>query len=316
MQRTIFHFGFWMAVATVGLLSGCSGTSNQSGSYYCTISGVTVASSSNQVSFTLSAYNGEPNYSISSIAMSGTSGTVVSGSSSFSSSTSLTTQFGSLTYSSLLGASGTVTITDSESNTASCSLYIPSSTSSNGLACTMTPSSSSVATYTNDTLTITGSGGSGSYTFSNFAPGSNVSYNGGLTTLSTTQAQATVAYSTAGTYSPSVQITDANGNTASCYTSITVGSGGSSSGSLSCSAFINPNPSYVGNYVSAYATSSNSNVYISNINYPLASNLSGYFTGSMSAYLYFPVRGSWNLTFIIKDYSGNTGSCNVTQTVY
>jgi hypothetical protein len=409
---------FSLAFLFVASLVGCSGTTstNSTTAFYCTVSSATPISGTNQATLYISAYNGTANYTLSSVALSGTSGSVTSGTTTFSSYLSPTVQFSSLTSSSILGATGTVTITDASSSplSTSCSFTVgstSSTTTSNTVACSATAASYAPAVGVANTYNFTASGGTAPYTFSNFTPGNYGTTTTALYTASSTQAVAAASYSSAGTVTPSVTVTDANGYTNSCSTTITVGSSTTTSGSyptcslshyvsgnlvylyatassgealtftsispgsegvytaggnpslltysytgtktitayarsvstglacnagaaltdsvyitagtgsayLACSAVISPNPSTHGQYVAAYATitaAGSGNARLISVTYPSAAAVSGYYTGSLSTSLLFPVAGTWEITMIVQDSAGNTASCTTNQVVY
>lgn len=243
---------------TALILTGCASDSStqSSDSLSCSAtSAYLVSGSSNQISLAISATGGTANYTLSSVVISGYSGTLVSGSSStsFSSDTYPTIYFSSLSSSSLSGATGTVTITDSSSSNeaTSCSFTVGSSSSS-ALSCSMSPATSTPYVNVVDQITISGSGGTAPYTFSGFSAGN---YGTVTTSLSTSNSQGSVAvsYYASGTATPSVTITDSYGNSANCSTTLSVQSSSSSSSSPSCYL----THSISGNSVFLSATSSN-----------------------------------------------------------
>lgn len=310
------------------LVVGCSSnTSTQSGTTLtCSVSSASILNSSNQVGLTITASGGTASYYISNVAVSGATGALVSGSSSFSSSSAVTLQFSSLTYATLqAGATGTVSIYDSSDTveSTSCSFYVgTATTSSSSLACTITPSTTTPYLNSSDTFTIVGSGGTAPYTFSNFSPGAYGTVTSALTSSSTVQASAAASYSYAGAVTPSVQITDSVGNISTCSTALTVQSTSTSTGTsgyLSCTVSLSPTSVARGQYVNASAVITGygaGNVYATQITYDGNSGLTGYFNGATTAILYFANAGYWPVTFQIRDGSGNTSYCTGYQQVY
>jgi len=318
----------YVLFALLLVVVGCSSnTSTQSDtSLTCSVSSASILNSSNQVGLTVTATGGEASYYVSSVNVNGYAGSLISGSSSFSSSSALTMSFASLTYATLqAGATGTVSIYDSADSAAStsCSFYVgTATTSSSSLACTMTPSSTTPYLNSATTFTVVGSGGTSPYTFSNFVPGTYGSVTSALAAVSSLQATAAASYSYAGSVTPSVQITDSLGNVSTCSTALTVqstSSGTGTSGYLSCTVSLNPTSVARGQYVNAAAVITGygaGNVYATQINYDSNSGMSGYFTGSTTAVLTFGYAGNWPVTFQIRDGSGNTSYCTGYQQVY
>lgn len=209
-------------------LSGCSSDSgngntlNSGTTIGCTVSVGTV--SGNYVPLTISAYGGTANYGVSAISLSGASPTSVTGSTSFASSTTLTGYFSSVT--SFSNVTGTVTIVDSASQSASCAYTVnPTTTTTTGTSngCTVTASSSNPGVNQDVYLTFTGTSGYPSYSFSSLSSGG-TSIVSPLTTVSSSQATATVRPTAIGTYTVSGVVVDANGTQGSCSTVLTVSS--------------------------------------------------------------------------------------------
>lgn len=241
-----------LASAAILALGACSKSSTQSANgFYCSVNSVNLVGT-NQLSMNISASGGNPNYTISSASVSGYTGYLASGSTTFASSQFMTLQFSGVTNSSLQGDMGTVTIYDSSNASSSCSFLVPG-TGTNGVSCTMTPSTTAPGLNQAVSYSITGSGGTGSYTFSNFTPGTAGTITSNLSTISSTQATASASYSTAGTSYPSVYVTDSSGNSGSCSSTVTVQSTSNPGGTFGCTLAY----SVSGGNVTLTATSSN-----------------------------------------------------------
>lgn len=250
--------------------------------------------------------------------MNGLTPTSLSGNSSFDSSTTLTFVNSSIT--SYDGLSGTVYVTDSASSVATPYTFtVGGTTVGTSTYCTLTPSTTTPTAGTQVTFTATASGwGSGSYSFSSFSPGSGGTVTTNLSAVSATQAYAAATYSSAGAATATVYVTDTtSGTQQSCSTTLTVSGSTSSSGTISCTLTSSSNPVAVGygTLLTATIVGGSGTTYVSNIEYPLASGMQGYFTGNTTAYVGFAAAGSWTLRAIVRDQTGSAGSCSLVQQV-
>lgn len=230
-KRTLFVY----AACALTLLSSCSKPkSNETlltNAFVCSILSVS-RTATNQATISLKGTNGTAPYVLSSITVGGQNVSSISGSQTFTGSTSLVATFSSIASA---GATGTAVIRDSASSVASsaCSFTVPATTASNALNCLISPSTTSPTV--NQTVTFNMSvvsGGTSPYTFSSFSPGTNGVTSSGLINTST-GASAQAYYTTAGTSIPVVSVTDVNGITGNCSTNVTV-QGSSTGGSLGC----------------------------------------------------------------------------------
>jgi large repetitive protein len=114
-----------------------------------------------------------------------------------------------------------VTVVDTNSNTASCGFSVTVAASGGSLtpsplSCTLTLNSQAPIVNTNTVVSIVAQGGSGDLTFSDFTGGANATVVTALNQTSNTQATATVDYTQTGAETASVEVTDQAGDQASC----------------------------------------------------------------------------------------------------
>ncbi len=363
--------------------------------------------SSNQIPLSISASGGSGSYRITSITLSSQNATNISGTTTFSSSTSVTATYSSSVSSS---SSGSVSIVDNSTQAStSCTFSTSGGTTppSTGNSCTISLSQSFPSVNQDTVLTLsTSSGwGSGPFTFTSLNISGSAIVTSPLSTLSSTQATATVRFPNAGTQSILASVVDSRGEQRSCSTSVTVqgssttypsctlnyvtsgntvvftatsstgqavtfssfsaGNGGTYSilsnpltvtystsgyksvtavayaggvpcngnGSFSgsfyftlqpsyiyCTLSTSPSSSYAGSYVNLTATIPSgygvSPVRITDIYFSSYTGISGYYTGDLTASLYFPYSGIYQLQVRVEDAAGSTAYCDTYQYVY
>lgn len=175
------------------------------------ISGVSSATSGTPVPILVNASGGTAPYSLPGI-----SGT-------FASFTTTTRTYSNTTSSDII-VDDQVTILDSASNAATCGFKVTVKSSSNptNVSCSLVANPNPAVVNTNVVLSATASGGTAPYTFGSLVVGTDGSIVNTLSSSSSTQATATVKWSSSGLKTPSVVAQDANGNLATCSVSETV----------------------------------------------------------------------------------------------
>lgn len=198
--------------------------------------------------------------------------------------------------------------------------------STNYLTCTATATSTTTSPVP---ISLYASGGTPPYIVSSVRLGTDIASSTtgtttftGSTQISSYFSSTTTNYSTA---TGAVLITDSSSTplSGSCAFSLgtTTGTGttGGGTGGLACQVTMSSNPSTKNNWVSATATitsASNGSGWLDTISFPPSSGISGQYTSATSAGLYFQQSGTFTISMLVKDYSGNWASCSTLQTVY
>lgn len=152
----------------------------------------------------------------------------ISGVGSFTSSTTLSRTYTNTT-SSQVTDNDSVTVTDTNGNQGSCAFSVnvnPVGGSTPGaVSCVLNATPNLISVNGQVEFTATASGGTAPLTLSKFNPGSTstTAISAFAQSSGTDQGTATIEYNAVGTPTASVTVTDANGNTATCQQSITVG---------------------------------------------------------------------------------------------
>lgn len=280
--------------------------------FYCTASVSTFDSSSSKVTLLVTGDYGESPYQISSIDLSGSQASSISGNQEFSASTTVEPSFSTLA--SIEGLVGEVTLVDNDSNTASCNFTVTNN-DYDSISCTIASSDDTPGINDDVILTLSASNGTGPYVFSSIDPGTNGEIRGAIAATDDDKATVIVAYSVSGSVSPEVSVVDSQGNTGTCSVDLKVGN--TSGGSIDCAITATPASPGVGEPVNFDIVASNGSgdytfeTFSAGDDDIEISPLTKRGNAIATATYKYSVKGTKNARALVTDSDGEHGFCDL-----